>query len=119
MTMCDLWRLIDRTWTYRGIGQSLLLSTLWVSLIGCGGGGTPDPEPKVPSSTAEIKLRLEEVEKLGGGGSALFGIKEGLEQLKKTDEAKATLLLKEFQKLDAQATPAGRKKQARVMIDKL
>lgn len=98
----------------------------FVSLVlfaaGCGArtfeSVTVEPLPTIPPAQ-KAKTLLEEVAKTGQLGSGAEEIKMTLEELKKTDAAKADLLLKDMQQLEAARDPNAAMAKAREMAGKL
>lgn len=88
-------------------------------VVGCGGTPVKQPEPAKLKSFEELKTRLKEVVQYGQGGSALMGMQESIEALKKIDAAKGETLAADFKRLDLAATTEERKQIAQSMIDKL
>ena len=100
------------------------LLSVAASLSGCGA-----PEVKVvdQSSNAahavsgkeQLKARLVEIANSGSGGSAVSGMQDGLIELKKTDEALATDLLKDLAVLQQLQESSQIKALAGKMAEKL
>ncbi len=94
----------------------LAVSCLCLGLAGCGGPApvvTTQTAPQVLADKAEIKQRLEGVAQSGNSGSALAGMREGIEKL--GDKA----LLSDFDQLEKASTPEQVKQIAARMISKL
>jgi hypothetical protein len=70
-------------------------------------------------SREELKVRLQEIANTGAAGSALAGMKSGIEALKATDEKLAAALLADFEKLEKANGPAQAKSLAKKMADSL
>ena len=91
-------------------------------LVGCGGSSTvgdtyvdTDQETQPPA----VKASLEEVAESGQLGSAGYEIREQLEMMKNSGDAKAEGLLADLDKLESAGNPAAIKKLAKEMADKL
>ena len=83
-----------------------MMCLLCFSLSGCGDNVSPPSEVVDTASMAlegkaQIKAQLETVAESGFAGSGIAGIQNGIEALKSTDEALATSLLAELDKLQA------------------
>ena len=106
----------------RIVSLSLISFGLLVT-VGCGGPEIKvDPAasaPPVVSGKDQIKQRLQAVIDSGSGGSALGGIREALEELKKTDAALAEGLLKDLALLEPLQDQNQIKGMAQKMFDKL
>ena len=100
-----------------------LISLGLLLTIGCGGPEvTADPAASAPPAVSgkdQIKQRLQAVIDSGSGGSALGGIREALEDLKKTDAALAEGLLKDLAQLEPLQDQNQIKGMAQRMFDKL
>lgn len=100
-----------------------LLSVGLLLTVGCGGPEvTVDPAasaPPVVSGKDQIKQRLQSIIDSGSGGSAVGGLREALEELKKTDAALAEGLLKDLAQLEPMQDPNQIKGMAQRMFDKL
>jgi hypothetical protein len=92
---------------------------------GCGGGTTPaDPSKSSEAAQAlngkdQIRERLKMIADSGSGGSAVSGMRAGLDQLKATDAALAADLLKDVDALEKLQDAAKIKALATKMIEKL
>jgi hypothetical protein len=91
--------------------------------VGCGGA---KPEPTKSSDAAQalsgkdqIRERLRMISDTGSGGSAVSGMRAGLEQLKATEGPLAEDLLKDMEELQQLQGPSQIKAKANVMLDKL
>ena len=95
-------------------GSGLCIAALAVAIAGCGGpSATPAANDTVAIAQSEMKLRLDDIAKTGYTGSALEGMREGLEKLGKPD------MLKDYDRLEAAKTPDAAKKIAAEMSAKL
>ncbi|MDB5346296.1 MAG: hypothetical protein JWP89_4673 [Schlesneria sp.] len=99
--------------------QKPLAVVVILMVVGCGSAPVKQPEPTNLKSFEELKTRLKEVVQYGQGGSALMGMQESIESLKKVDAAKGDALAVDFKRLDMAATTEERKQIAQGMIDKL
>ncbi len=99
--------------------QKWLAVVVVVMLAGCGSAPVKQPEPANLKSFDELKTRLKEVVQYGQGGSALMGMQESIESLKKVDATKGEVLAADFKRLDTAPTTEDRKRVAQEMIDKL
>jgi hypothetical protein len=107
----------------RALALAILMSSLGF-VTGCGSSQstTPSLSPEqlnAVNSREELKKRLEEIANSGAAGSALAGMKGGIEALKATDEKLATALLADFEKLDKANGPTQVKSLAKKMADSL
>ncbi|QDT28937.1 hypothetical protein Enr10x_42850 [Gimesia panareensis] len=103
---------------------SVMLLMLTLICVGCGSGADTEAEQAAAerndvTSTDAMKTSLESIAQTGEMGSAAMGFRETLEDLKKTDAAKADQLLSDLDKLEAASTPAATKKIAKEMAGKL
>lgn len=89
-------------------------------VVGCGGNAAPpaDAQPQ-PANTADLKKKLLELAQRGGSGSALFGLEEAIQEVKKTDAAKGDKLLADLKRLEATGNPEQQKQIAQQMADQL
>lgn len=92
----------------------------------CGAGCSSEVEVESASETvsvapdkSQIKARLEEIATTGSGGSATSGLRDALNELKKTDEALANQLLQDLSRLEQMSDSEEIKKLAGSMADKL
>jgi len=97
--------------------------TMTFSSIGCGGA---KPVPTKSSDAAQalsgkdqIRERLKMIADTGSGGSAVSGMRTGLEQLKATEGPLAEDLLKDMEELQSLQDQTAIKAKANVMLDKL
>jgi len=93
-------------------------------LAGCGGSPAAGPSQSTDaahavSGKAQLKERLEMMAQTGSGGSAVSGMRQGLDELKKTDAALADSLMKDLEALEKLQDQAAIKSAARKMADKL
>ncbi|QDV19730.1 hypothetical protein Pan153_43980 [Gimesia panareensis] len=103
---------------------SVMLLMLTFICVGCGADTDSASEQAAAerndvTSTDAMKTSLESIAQTGEMGSAAMGFRETLEDLKKTDAAKADQLLSDLDKLEAASTPATTKKIAKEMAGKL
>jgi len=103
-----------------------LLGLAWSASVpvGCPGPSASGPsqssnEAHVVSGKAQLKERLETIAQTGSGGSAVSGMRQGLDELKKTDAPLADSLLKDLEALEKLQDQAAIKAAARKMADKL
>jgi len=89
-----------------------------VALVGCGPSTTKIPV-KPPAPQEQIKGVLQGLAKTGEKTSGLMVVREQLEEMKKTDAAKADALLKDLNDLEAAKDAAAVKAQAQKMLEKL
>ena len=78
---------------------------------GCGSSQSTAPslspeQLNAANSREELKKRLQDIASSGAAGSALAGMKGGIEALKATDEKLATTLLADYEKLEKANGPA-------------
>lgn len=102
----------------------LALLTVSLPLTGCGPGEVKiedksSNEARAVSGKDQLKTRLTEIATSGIGGSAVSGMQDGLMELKKTDEALASQLLKDLEVLQTLQEPAEIKALAGKMADKI
>jgi hypothetical protein len=97
----------------------LVISVL--ALVGCGGGDKPiDVTPPTATPAAQnAKLTLEEIATTGQMGSGMMLLRENIEEIKRTDEAKGAPLLSELDALEKETDAAAIKAKAKAMADKL
>lgn len=98
------------------LSVSVLGLTL-VLLAGCGPKVESEPVQATPPPAA--KALLTDVANSGELGSGAANIRQSLEELKKTDAAKADPLLQELDELEKMSDPAKIKAKAKAMADKL
>jgi hypothetical protein len=96
-----------------------------LSAAGCGGGTSP-AEPSRSSDAAQalsgkdqLRERLTMIAESGSGGSAVSGMRAGLDQLKTTEAALAADLLKDVDALEKLQDAERIKALAKKMIEKL
>jgi len=95
----------------------LIFSLLFVALfLGC--SNEPAPVTQTPGSPP-VKAALEQIATTGEMGSGMMEVEQGLNDLKKTDAAKADKLLKEFAELQTASDPETVKTKAKAMADQL
>ena len=114
-------RVLSGTWQKAAAAASIALT---FSLVGCGGSS-----PVVPSKSSEaaqklsgvdqIKERLKMIAETGSGGSAVSGMRAGLDEMKATNASLAADLLKDVEGLEKLQDPAKIKALASKMLDKL
>ena len=114
---------MTRTLLSRLINLAFLFS-ITVSLVGCGGAEVKIVDQSSSAAHAvsgkdQLKARLTEIANSGSGGSAVSGMQDGLMELKKTDDALATQLLKDLSVLENLQEAAEIKALAAKMADKL
>lgn len=101
---------------FRGL---VMLSVL--ALVGCGGGDKPvnvTPPAQVPAAQ-NAKITLQEIASTGQMGSGMMLLRENIEEIKKTDEAKGGPLLTELDALEKETNVEQIKAKAKAMADKL
>ena len=93
------------------------------NMMGCGGSA---PAPTKSSETAqalsgkdEIKQRLKMIAETGSGGSAVSGMRAGLDKMKATEAPLAEDLLKDVEALEKLQDPAMVKALATEMLNKI
>jgi hypothetical protein len=89
-----------------------------VSFVGCSGTVSDNPV-EVQETQTPVKTMLEDVAKTGELGSGAMEIRDALEQMKASGDAKADELLSDLDELERMATPAAIKTKAQQMADKL
>lgn len=102
----------------------LLGGSVLICGSGCGGSSSgpvtaKTSESPVISGKDQVKERLQAVAASGSGGSALGGVRQALEELKKTDAALADQLLQDLSALEQTDDAETLKKLATDMIAKL
>lgn len=87
---------------------------------GCAGGDKPVnvTPPQTPAAT-NAKISLEEIANTGQMGSGMMLLRENIEELKRTDEAKGGPLLSELDALEKETDVEQIKAKAKAMADKL
>lgn len=85
-------------------------------LLGC--SNEPAPVTQTPGPPP-VKAALEQIANTGEMGSGMMEVEQGLNELKKTDAAKADKLLKEYSELQLAKDPADVKAKAKAMADQL
>jgi hypothetical protein len=85
-------------------------------LAGC---SNAPPSEDITAAPPPAKKMLEDVAQSGQLGSSALSIRDSLEQMKATDEAKANELLAEMDKLEKMGNPNDVKAQAKKMADRL
>lgn len=102
--------------------KSILSAALLAGLmlvVGCG-PRTPSQKVQPPSPKDEIRAALKSVAETGQVDSSLMLAREKLEELKKTDAAKADALLKDLSELEKMGSqPQQAKAKAQEMLNKL
>ncbi len=86
-----------------------------LALCGCDSGNSSATTPDVET----VKQLLLDVSERGEIGSASMIIRDELEKLKATDEAKANELIKDLEQLENTPDPTQVKTMAKKMADKL
>ena len=95
----------------------MIFSLLLVAfLTGCSNEPAPVTQTQGPPP---VKAALEHIANTGEMGSGMMEVENGLNELKKTDAAKADKLLKEFADLQAAKDPETVKSKAKAMADQL
>lgn len=101
----------------------LLLLVVALGLAaGCGGSTGPAPQKVQPvqvEPTEAIRSALQSIAQSGQVGSEGLTIQENIEKLRSTDAAKADVLAKDYQELQATTDPAKVKAKAAEMLGKL
>lgn len=92
---------------------------LSVSVIGCGGSDIPKPVAVTPAAPPALKAMIESVASSGELGSGADALKTELDNLAKTDEAKAKTLLADLEKMQKLSDPEAVKALAKQMAGKL
>lgn len=92
--------------------------------LGCGGGSSSATTKEVSANPVlsgkdQVKERLQAVATSGSGGSALGGIRDALNELKKTDAVLADQLLNDLTAMEQTDDAETLKKMATDMISKL
>lgn len=87
-----------------------------LAVLGCGGTTT---KVTPPSPAEQAKVELEQIAKTGMVDSAVFLLRESLEELKKTDASKAEELLKALDELEKLQDKKKVQENAREMISRL
>ena len=107
----------------RALALALLMSSVGFA-TGCGSSQSTAPslspeQLNAANSREELKKRLQDIASSGAAGSALAGMKGGIEALQATDEKLATTLLADSEKLEKANGPAQVKSLAKKMADSL
>lgn len=106
----------------RALALALLMSSVGFA-TGCGSSQSTapslSPEQLNAANSREELKRLQDIASSGAAGSALAGMKGGIEALKATDEKLATTLLADYEKLEKANGPAQVKSLAKKMADSL
>lgn len=87
--------------------------------LGCGGSDLPKPVSVTPAAPPALKSMIDNVVTSGELGSGADAIKTELDNLSKTDEAKAKGLKADLEKMQKMSDPEAIKKLAKQMSDKL
>jgi len=98
------------------LGLSLLL---FAAMTGCGGGANIPEVSVTPPPPSPVKAMLMDVANTGELGSGASMIREGLEAMKATDPAKASVLLEELTVLEGLEDPAEIQAKAKSIADEL
>lgn len=106
------------------VALALLMISVTISLVGCGPSEVKIEDKSSDAAHAvsgkdQLKARLTEIATSGIGGSAVSGLRDGLTELKKTDDALATQLLKDLSTLETLQESNDIKALAGKMADKL
>lgn len=114
---------MSRTCFFRVAHLGLLISTT-VFFGGCGPSEVKiedksNEAARAVSGKEQLRERLNEIATSGIGGSAVSGMRDGLMELKKTDDALATQLLKDLSTLETLQESNDIKALAGKMADKL
>ena len=114
-------RVLDTPWF-----SAVASIAITLSVIGCTGGGKSPTLPSKSSEAAQalsgkeqIKERLKMISETGSGGSAVSGMRAGLDQMKATEAELAADLLKDVEKLEKLQDPAKVKALAFQMLNKI
>jgi|GEM_PF-1093692 len=91
---------------------------LMAALTGCGGANIPEVSV-TPPAASPVKALLMDVANTGELGSGASLIRDGLEEMKATDPAKASVLLEELTVLEGLEDPAEIQAKAKAIADKL
>lgn len=102
----------------------VLLSSVVISFAGCGPAEVKIEDKSTDAAHAvsgkdQLKSRLTEIATSGIGGSAVSGMRDGLAELKKTDESLANDLLKDLATLETLQDSNAIKALASKMADKI
>lgn len=92
-----------------------------LAIVGCGGEQKPidvTPPPQTPAAQ-NAKISLEEIAATGQMGSGMMLLRENIEEIKRTDEAKGGPLLSDLDALEKTTDAAAVKAKAKAMADKL
>ena len=92
---------------------------LLAAVTGCGGGANIPEEKVKPLPPSPVKVMLMDVANSGELGSGASLIREGLETMKATDPAKASVLLEELTVLEGLDGPEEIKAKAKAIADEL
>ena len=92
---------------------------LLAAVTGCGGGANIPEASVTPPPPSPVKAMLMDVANSGELGSGASLIREGLETMKATDPAKASVLLEELTALEGLEDPDEIKAKAQAMADQL
>jgi hypothetical protein len=96
------------------------MSLLGLCLMGCGGPADNPIEAKPPAAIEDLRNMLTELEKSGQSiGSGGMVISEHIEEIRKTDAAKADKLQKSADDLMSATAPAKVKSLAKEMLSNL
>ncbi len=87
-------------------------------MTGCGSSGT-SVRVKPPAAQEQVKAGLQDLAKAGEITSGVMIIRQQLEEMKKTDSAKAEGLLKDLTELESLKGSAANKAQAHEILSKL
>ncbi len=97
--------------------------TMTFNIIGCGGNAAPPSKSseaaQALSGKDQIKDRLKMIAETGSGGSAVSGMRAGLDQMKATDGPLAAELLKDVESLEKLQDQTAIKALANEMLNKL
>lgn len=95
----------------------LLVPCVAAALLGCGSGDTVIES--TPQETPAVKAMLQDIAELGEVGSGGYEIREQLEMMKTSGDAKADELLEDLNELESLSKPPAIKKKAAEMAEKL
>lgn len=103
-------------------GMTVVIAVLvlaFAQITGCS-SATPSKSVQPPSAQEEIRGALQHVAQTGEVDSSLMVVREKLEELKKTDAAKAESLLQDLNQLEKMVgQPQQAKAKAQEMLNKL
>lgn len=100
------------------IGRAVLMG-LSLFVVGCGGNDLPSPVAVEPAAPPALKPMLENVAATGELGSGAEAIQTELDNLAKTDDAKAKALKADLERMQKLSEPEAVKALAKQMTAKL